>query len=64
MEMNIQQIIIEEKGYKKIIKNVKFIREKLNYKGDLIARMTCSGICDIYKSVVHLLDLNLFNHVH
>ena len=50
--------------YKKIIKNVKFIREKLNFKGDLIARMTCSGICDIYKSVVHLLSLKLFDHVH
>lgn len=50
--------------YKKIIKNVKFIREKCNFKGDLIARMTCSGNNDIYKSVNHLLSLNIFDHIH
>ena len=50
--------------YKKILKNVKFIREKCNFKGDLIARMTCSGNNDIYKSVNHLLSLNIFDHIH
>lgn len=50
--------------YKKIIKNVTFIREKCGFKGDLIARMTCSGNNDIYASVNHLLSLGLFDHVH
>ena len=49
--------------YKKAIDNVKMIREK-GYKGDVIARMTVSEICDIYKSVTHLLSLGIFDHVH
>lgn len=48
--------------YKKVIKNCKFIREI--FKGDLIARMTVSGINNIYESVNHLLSLNIFDHVH
>jgi putative peptide-modifying radical SAM enzyme len=49
--------------YKKVIDNVKCIRAK-GYKGDVIARMTVSEVCDIYNSVSHLLSLGLFDHVH
>ena len=49
--------------YSKVIEAVKTIRAK-NYKGDLIARMTVSEVCDIYQSVMHLLSLGLFDHVH
>lgn len=49
--------------YKKAIASVKAIRER-KYKGDMIARMTVSEVCDIYASVTHLLSLGLFDHVH
>ncbi len=49
--------------YQKVIDNVKLIRAK-GYKGDVIARMTVSEVCDIYESVKFLLNLGLFDHVH
>ena len=49
--------------YAKIIEAVKSVKAR-NYKGDMIARMTVSEVCDIYQSVMHLLSLGLFNHVH
>ena len=50
--------------YKLLIKHSKWLRETCKFTGDLIARMTCSGNNDIYKSVTHLLNLGLFDHVH
>ena len=50
--------------FKKVIKNIKFIKDKCQFKGDLIARMTCSGNNNIYNSVKYLLNLGLFQHVH
>ncbi len=49
--------------YKKILKNIKDIRMR-GFSGDLIARMTISWENDIYRDVVHLLNLNLFDHIH
>ena len=43
--------------YKMLIKHCKWLRETCKFTGDLIARMTCSGNNDIYKSVTHLLNL-------
>lgn len=49
--------------YKKVIDNVKSVRAR-DFKGDVIARMTVGEVCDIFKSVTHLLSLGLFDHVH
>ena len=43
--------------YKMLIKHCTWLRETCKFTGDLIARMTCSGNNDIYKSVTHLLNL-------
>ncbi len=48
--------------YDMVIKNVKNIRKF--YKGELIARMVASEKTDIFKDVLHLLNLNLFDYVH
>ncbi|MHA1237841.1 MAG: TIGR04084 family radical SAM/SPASM domain-containing protein [Candidatus Odinarchaeia archaeon] len=48
--------------YRKVIRNVKEIRDK--FKGDIIARMTVSEYTDIYRDVTHLLNLDLFDHIH
>ena len=50
--------------YKMLIKHCKWLRETCKFEGDLIARMTCSGVNDIYKSVTHLLNVGVFDHVH
>ena len=50
--------------YKMVLKHCKWLRDVCKFKGDLIARMTCSGNNDIYKSVTHLLNLGIFDHVH
>jgi len=34
------------------------------YRGDLVARMTLSELGDVYRDVLHLLSLGLFDHVH
>lgn len=49
--------------YNDIITNVNAIRA-MGYKGDLIARMTCSRPCRIFEDSVHLLNTNLFDHIH
>ncbi len=49
--------------YQKVVDGVKSIRAR-GFKGDVIARMTVSEVCDIYKSVTHLLSLGIFDHVH
>jgi len=36
----------------------------IGYKGDLIARMAVSECSDIFKEVVHLSSLKLFDHIH
>ena len=67
MAMKQRLILTEEKEcimYKLLIKHCKWLRETCKFTGDLIARMTCSGINDIYKSVTHLLNLGIFDHVH
>lgn len=38
--------------------------KKGGYKGDLVARMAVSENTDIYKDVLHLLELGLFDHIH
>jgi len=51
--------------YEKVIENVKDIRSR-GFRGDIIARMAVSGATDIYRDVVHLLELEnpKFDHVH
>ncbi|MCS7097536.1 MAG: TIGR04084 family radical SAM/SPASM domain-containing protein [Candidatus Methanomethyliaceae archaeon] len=49
--------------YNKVIKAALWLR-KNDYRGDLIARMTASERTDIYKDVVHLLNLKIFDHIH
>jgi len=49
--------------YQKVLAGVKSIRDR-KFKGDVIARMTVSEVCDIYQSVCHLLGLGIFDHVH
>ena len=50
--------------FKLLIKQSKWFRETCKFTGELIERMTWSGNNDIYKSVIHLLNLGLFDHVH
>ncbi len=49
--------------YRTVIDNVKWLRE-VGVKADIVARMTVTEDSDIYRDVTHLLDLNLFDHVH
>lgn len=50
--------------WREAINNGYLIR-KNGYQGDLIARMTVSGVGgDIFRDVKDLLDLDLFDHVH
>ncbi|MGC9103946.1 MAG: TIGR04084 family radical SAM/SPASM domain-containing protein [Candidatus Methanodesulfokora sp.] len=49
--------------YKAVIRAAEFIR-KSGFSGDLIARMTASEATDIYRDVIHLLSLGMFDHVH
>ncbi len=49
---------------RRIIENVRFIREKKNYLGDLIARLTVSEKSDIFEEVRYLASLGLFDHYH
>lgn len=53
-----------EGTFEKIIENVQMLRDEGGYKGDLIARMTCSKVSDIYRDVKALIDMELFDHVH
>ncbi|TXT55329.1 MAG: hypothetical protein BAJATHORv1_40240 [Candidatus Thorarchaeota archaeon] len=51
--------------YKKVVKNARWLRS-IGFKGDIVARMAVSQYSDIYKEVIHLLDLSgpTFDHVH
>jgi len=51
--------------YKKVIKNVKWLRD-IGYEGDIVARMAVSEQSDIHKDVRYLLDLSEpnFDNVH
>lgn len=49
--------------YDIVISNTRYLRN-IGFSGDLIARMTISGKSDIYLDVKHLIELNLFNHIH
>ncbi len=48
--------------YKLVTKNIELIR-KNNYQGELVARMTISEFPDLYKQVLHLIDLG-FDSIH
>lgn len=49
--------------YDLVLRNVRYLKN-INFKGDLIARMTVSGRSNIYRDVTHLINLNLFDHIH
>ncbi|PLJ77861.1 TIGR04084 family radical SAM/SPASM domain-containing protein [Infirmifilum sp. SLHALR2] len=49
--------------YQRVIEAAKHLRE-IGFQGDLVARMTVTEDTDIYEDVKHLLELNLFSHVH
>lgn len=49
--------------YDKVLEAAKYLKN-IGFSGDLIARMTVSEESDIHLEVKHLLDLNLFDHIH
>ncbi|MEM4576993.1 MAG: TIGR04084 family radical SAM/SPASM domain-containing protein [Candidatus Nezhaarchaeales archaeon] len=49
--------------YKAIIEAAKKLRS-MCYEGDIIARMTLTESSDVYRDVLHLLSLEIFDHVH
>ncbi|MCS7140414.1 MAG: TIGR04084 family radical SAM/SPASM domain-containing protein [Candidatus Nezhaarchaeota archaeon] len=49
--------------YKMVIEAAKKLRA-MNYEGDLIARMTVTELSDIHRDVMHILSLEVFDHVH
>jgi len=49
--------------YSKVIQAAKALR-KNGYEGDLIARMAVSERTYIYRDVLHLANLDLFDHIH
>lgn len=53
------------KTYERIIENGKLLRDN-GFTGDLVARMTTSYKTDIFKEVLHLLNLQnpTFDHIH
>ena len=57
------QTYIETGGYRRVLEAARWLR-KVGFKGDLTARMTVTDFSRIYRDVIHLLGLNLFNHVH
>lgn len=61
-----QEITDKHRGrgvYRRVLEAAQHLRD-IGFKGDLIARMTVTQDSDIYTEVLHLLSLNLFNHVH
>jgi len=62
----IEEVTDKHRGkgvYKKVVEAARRLRE-MGYEGDLIARMTLTESSDVYRDVMHLLSLNLFDHVH
>ncbi len=49
--------------YRKVTQAAMGLR-KSGYEGDLIARMAVSERTDIYRDVLHLISLSLFDHIH
>jgi len=51
--------------YKRVLENARWLK-RIDYTGDVVARMAVSQNSDIYKEVNHLLRLNnpAFGHVH
>ncbi|MGC8576559.1 MAG: TIGR04084 family radical SAM/SPASM domain-containing protein [Thermoproteota archaeon] len=49
--------------YKLAISAASYLR-KIGFSGDLVARMTVTEDSNIFRDVMHLLEINLFNHVH
>ncbi len=49
--------------YDKVLEEIRKLRGT-GFGGDLIARMTVTEDSNIYKDVKHLLNLNLFDHIH
>ena len=49
--------------YEKVLKAAKYLRS-INAEADLTARMSVSEQTRLYRDVVHLLSLNIFDHVH
>jgi len=49
--------------YDAVIENTRYLRS-IGFRGDIIARMTISGMSDIYLDVMHLVGLELFDHIH
>ncbi len=48
----------------RILENVRYIRDKENYRGDLIARLTVSEKSNIFEEVKFLVSVELFDHYH
>ena len=49
--------------YDAVIRAARWLR-RIGFEGDLLARMTVSEESDIYRDVMHLLSLGIFDHVH
>lgn len=49
--------------YKMVIKAAKKLRN-MGYEGEIIARMTLTESSDVYRDVLHLLSLGVFDNVH
>jgi putative peptide-modifying radical SAM enzyme len=49
--------------YEKIIEDVKWLK-KIGWKGEITARMAVTENTDIYKQVLHLINLKIFDSVH
>jgi len=49
--------------YDAVVSNVRYLR-RIGYSGDIVARMTVSGSSDIYRDVMHLVNLGIFDHIH
>lgn len=52
-----------EAVYKRVVDAAAWLKS-IGVEADVIARMTVSERSDIYKDVLHLLSLNLFDHIH
>ncbi|MCX8161500.1 MAG: TIGR04084 family radical SAM/SPASM domain-containing protein [Candidatus Bathyarchaeota archaeon] len=49
--------------YSAVVRSARKLR-LLGFDGDLVARMTVTEDTDIYRDVLHLLELGLFDHIH
>jgi putative peptide-modifying radical SAM enzyme len=49
--------------YDRVVSGVRRLRET-DFAGDIVARMTVTSESDVYRDVVHLLGLGLFDHIH